>query len=248
MDAFANTVEEAILSRQAMGVVMILTIAAALLTNRGFVREVWHDTSRFWRVIARLAAVTGGATLLWVGMLDDWLQLVAEPYRLSRKWDYQRVVYDPISDNIRTVSVVLIVVSLLFLAMLFARHVGAYLMQIGTMLIGLLLWVPLYIMNQRMNIMLAEGAASSEGPLQTLGITVFWVLRSVLGVATVVVTLIPVMMVMALIVTLLLDLFKMREPPVTKEADGFFSELGRRAGSHEDVPLSRFWKPFRQPL
>jgi hypothetical protein len=180
--------------------------------------------------------------------MDDWLQLVAEPYRLSQQWEYQRVVYDPVDTTIRIVSVILIATALLFLAMLFARHVGAYVMQIGTLLIGLMLWIPLYIMNQRMNVMIVEGAAASTSLLETMGLTVFWVLRAGLGVATVVITLLPVMMIMALIVTLLLDLFNKREPPVTTEAEGFFSELGRRAGQYEDVPLSHFWRPFRRPL
>jgi hypothetical protein len=244
----SDNILNAILSRQAAGVVLTLFVLALLVINRPFVREVRFDQSRFWRVIARLAAVTGAATLLWTTLFDDWLQLIAEPYRLSMKWNYQRVVFDPVDPAIRTVSVALIALTLIWLACLFARHIGGYLLQVGTLIIGALLWIPLYVMNQRMNAMVVQGAESAETLPETLGLTAFWIVRMALGVMTIGATLLPAMMVIALIATILLDLFKLREPPATSEADGFFSELGRRATQREDIPLKYFWRPIRRPL
>ncbi len=248
MNALSDHILTAILSRQAAGVVLILACAALLFANRSFIREVRFDQSRFWRVIARLAAITGAATLLWTTLFDDWLQIIAEPYRLSMKWNYQRVVLDPVDPAIRAVSVALIGLTLLWLACLFARHVGGYMLQFGTLIIGALLWIPLYVMNQRMNAMVVQGAESADTLPETLGLSAFWVVRMVLGVLTIGATLLPVMMIIALVATVLLDLFKMRIPPATTEADGFFGELGRRATQREDIPLKYFWRPIRRPL
>lgn len=248
MNNFSDHILNAILSRQAAGVVLILACAALLVANRPFIREVRFDQSRFWRVMARLAAITGAATLVWTTLFDDWLQIIAEPYRLSMKWNYQRVVLDPVDPALRAVSVALIGLTLLWLACLFARHIGGYMLQVGTLIIGALLWIPLYVMNQRMNAMVVQGAESAGTLPETLGLAAFWVVRMVLGVLTIAATLLPVMMVIALVATVLLDLFKMRIPPATTEADGFFSELGRRATQREDIPLSHFWRPIRRPL
>lgn len=248
MNNLSEHILNAILSRQAAGVVLILACAALILANRPFIREVRFDQSRFWRVIARLAAITGAGALLWTTLFDDWLQIIAEPYRLSMKWNYQRVVLDPVDPALRAVSVALIGLTLVWLACLFARHIGGYMLQFGTLIIGALLWIPLYVMNQRMNAMVVEGAGTAGSLPETLGLSAFWVVRMVLGVLTIGATLLPAMMVIALAATLLLDLVKLRTPPATTEADGFFSELGRRATQREDIPLKHFWRPIRRPL
>jgi hypothetical protein len=238
----------AILSRQAAGIVLILVTAALVIINRPFIREVRFDQSRFWRIIARLAAITGSVALIWTTVFDDWLQIIAEPYRLSMKWDYQRVILDPVDPALRAISVALIGLTLVWLACLFARHVGGYMLQFATLIIGAMLWIPLYVMNQRMNAMVVQGAESADTLPETLGLTAFWVVRMVLGVLTIGATLLPAMMIIALIATVVLDLFKLRTPPDTTEADGFFSELGRRATQREDIPLKYFWRPIRRPL
>lgn len=248
MNDLSGYILNAILSRQAAGIVLILACAALVVTNRSFVREIRLDPSRFWRFIASLAAIASAAALLWTTLFDDWLQVIAEPYRMSLKWNYQRVVYDPVDPTVRVITVVLVAVMLTFLALLFARHVGGYLLQVAVLVIGSLLWIPLYVINQRMNSMIVQGAESAESLPETLGLTVFWVIRIAVGVLTIGATLLPAMMVLALMATILLDIFRMREPPVTTEADGFFSELANRANQREDIPLKYFWRPIRRPL
>src|SRR5680860_940644 len=203
MTNFVELIKSARLARESAGVVLLTMCALGVVLNRGFFRDVWNDHSRFWRLMARIGAVLALTTLAWVSLFDDWLQLVAEPYRLSMPWDYQRVVYDPVAPEIRAVGSVLLVAMLTALACLFARHVGGYLLQLGTLVLSALVWMPLFIMNQRLT----------------------------------------AMVLIALVATLLLDLLKLREPRITHEADGFFSELGRRADQREDVSLKAIWRP-----
>ena len=248
MNTLADVIKSTLLAREAIGVVLILVCVLAVRFNRPFFREVWNDPSRFWRAMAKLAAALGGATLVWVAVFDDWLQLVAEPYRLSMPWDYQRVVFDPVDPAFRAVSVGLIVATLAVLACLFARHIGGYLLQVGTLVLSALIWTPIFIMNQRLNAMIVQGAEASETLPEVLGLSAFWVVRMGLGIVTIGATLMTGMMLLALVATAVLDLFGLRQQRITHEADGFFTELQRRAGQREDIPLKTLWRPIRRPL
>jgi len=248
MDNLVDLIKSIILARQTVGVVLIIAAVAGMYAGREFLRDVWNDPAPFWRTMARLAAAALAVTFAWTAVFDDWLQLVAEPYRLSLQWNYQRVVYDPIDPAFRAVTVALVAVSLVLLACLFARHVGAYLLQAATLVVAMIVWMPLFIMNQRMNAMIVQGAEASDSLPEILGVTAFWLVRMGLAVTTVAVTLLAVTMLVALVATVVLDLFRLREVRVTHEADGFFSELGKRAEGHEDIPLKALWRPIRRPL
>jgi MFS family permease len=248
MDTLGQSIESIMLSRPAIGVLLIALGIALAYANRSVMAEIASDPSPGWRVIARIAAALLTVTVLWTTFLDDWLQLVAEPLRLSMKWEYQRVVYDPVDPTIRWLTVGLIAATLVALALLFARHVGGYGLQLGVLVLAGIAWVPLYVMGQRMNSMVVQGAEASDTLPETLGLLAFWLVRAGLGVAAILVTLLFAMMPIALVATALLDLTGLRHPRVTHEADSFFSELGNRAGEHEDVPLRAFWRPIRRPL
>jgi hypothetical protein len=248
MSNLADAIESILLAREVTGVVLIVLCARAVRVNRPFFREVWNDPSRFWRGTARVAAALGLAMLVWVTIFDDWLQLVAEPYRLSMPWEYQRVVFDPVDPTLRAISVGLIVAALAVMACLFARHVGGYLLQVGTLVLSALIWMPIFIMNQRLNAMIVQGAEASETLPEVLGLSAFWVVRMSLGVLTIGATLMTGTMLLALVATTILDLLGLREQRITHEADGFFTELQRRSGQHEDIPLKTLWRPIRRPL
>ena len=248
MNTLAEVIKSILLAREAIGIVLIAIGAVAIRRNRPFFREVWHDPARFWRAMARVAAIVGIATLAWVALFDDWLQLVAEPYRLSMPWDYQRVVFDPVDPTLRAVSVVLIVAALAILACLFARHIGGYGLQVVTLALSAMIWTPIFIMNQRLNAMIVQGAEASETLPEVLGLSAFWVVRTALGVVTIGTTLMTGMMLLALVATAILDVFGLRRQRITHEADSFFTELQRRAAQREDIPLKTLWRPIRRPL
>lgn len=248
MNTLADVIKSTLVARETIGVMLIVLCAVAVQRNRPFFREVWNDPAHFWRVIARLAVALALVTLAWVALVDDWLQLVAEPYRLSMPWDYQRVVFDPVDPTLRAVSVGLILASLAALACLFARHVGGYGLQVVALALSAMIWTPIFIMNQRLNAMIVQGAEASETLPEVLGLSAFWLVRSALGVVTIGATLMTGMMLLALVATVLLDLFGLRRHRITHEADGFFTELQRRAALREDIPLKTLWRPIRRPL
>ena len=248
MNDLATFLVDVMLARQSVGVAMALTVVLFVIRTRSFCRDIWQDPSRVWRMIARYTAATVTAALVWIGLFDDWLQLVTEPYRLSQRWESKRQIYHQIDPSIRTISLILLALALLGIAMLFARHVGGYGLQMVVGMIGVLLWIPLFIMNGHVNSLFLQGSESANTLPEAAGLAVFWLLVLVLTIATVLATLTPITMATALVVTFLLDLFNMRQPLITQEADGFFAELGNRATERHDIPLKYLWKPNRRPL
>ncbi|MBA2247819.1 MAG: hypothetical protein H0W23_06795, partial [Chloroflexia bacterium] len=83
-----------------LSLIAVLLLIARL--NRPFLRDITRDSSRFWRVTAFMTLALLGVSLIWVTLLDNWLQLSGEPYRLSRSWESQRVGFDPGATAIRT--------------------------------------------------------------------------------------------------------------------------------------------------
>lgn len=243
----ANRIEVALVSPRAFGIALMLVVALAARANRSSLHDVALDSDRLWRVLARAGAALTVMSLLWVGTLDNWFQLVAEPFRLSRRWESQRVVFDPIDPEIRIVSVVLLTSLLLVGAALFARHIGGYLLQIALLIVGVATWIPLFIVQRRADVMVIDGVGASEHWAAFAGVAVFWVLRTALGIAIVSSSLMIGLMLIAPVVTLLLDLSGVRFPRTTREAEPFFSLLRHHAQDHEEVPLKDRRRPIRQP-
>jgi len=243
----ANRMEVAMISPQAFGVTFMLLVALVARANRPSLRDVISDTDRSWRALAWMSAAFMGASLAWVGMLDNWFQLLLEPYRLSRRWESQRVVFDPVASEIRTISLVLLALFLITGAALFARHIGGYVLQGALLIVGIAMWGPLFILQQRADVMVIDGVSTSEHWSAYAGVAAFWLLRTVLGIAFVSWSLLIGLMLIAPIITLLLDLTRQRYPRTTHDADQFFSRVQSHARVHEDVPLRDRWRPIRQP-
>ncbi len=243
----ASHIEIALISPLAFGIMLMLFVAIVAWVNRPFIRDVAADGDRFWRILARATAALTVGSLLWVGVFDNWFQLVAEPFRLSRRWASQRVVIDPIGSEIRIVTGVLLASLLLLGAALFARHIGGYLLQVALLIIGVATWIPLFIIQQRAEVMVIDGVSASETWSAFAGITGFWLLRTALGITIVSSTLMVGMMLIAPVVTLLLDLTGLRYSRTTREADAFFAAVQTHAKDHQDVPLRDRWRPIRQP-
>lgn len=247
MIEIANRIELALISPQAFGVTLMIVVGLVARANRPFLRDIVSDTDRSWRAVAWTVATLMAASLVWVGIVDNWFQLLLEPYRLSRRWESQRVVFDPVASEIRTISLVLLALFLLTSAALFARHIGGYILQGALLIVGVAMWGPLFILQQRADVMVIDGASASEHWGAYAGVAAFWLLRTVLGIAFVSWSLLIGLMLIAPMVTLLLDLTRWRSPRTTHEADQFFSRVQSHARDHEDVPLRDRWRPIRQP-
>jgi hypothetical protein len=248
MSQLPGYVERAMLASQTIGAILAVVLVMIALRNRPFIRDVFADPDRFWRMAAKVTLGILATTLTWITLVDNWLQLSSEPYRLSRPWDYQRVVFDPVSPDIRFVSVGLLVATAIGMAALFARHIGGYLLQAGMLIVVTVAWIPLFIFQQRLNLLVIDAAESSTSWSGVAGIMAFWIPRTGFGLLSIAATWLIVTFLIAPVVTLMLDLLRLRVSRTTHEADPFFAALGNRSDAYGDVPLKSHWRPIRRPV
>jgi hypothetical protein len=181
-----------------------------------------------------LAGVVIAIFLAWTTLFDNWRQLFEEPIRLTKRFAYQRVVIAPTPEALRAVTLILLVIGLVLVAALFARHVGGYAVQIAVFLGATMFWAPLYAVRRQLDIILARGVVGdASSATDVLGYALFalldWLAVGLLLLASYAM----LTMVVALPLTVLLDLARLRRPRVTGEAGAFFDALAGRAAAIE---------------
>ena len=236
-----------------LGVLLIATIGGLAWIGRRPLQDALTTLERRWRIVARLWAGTGIAFLAWGTLFDNWLQLANEPYRRMLKWGYERQVIAPVATEVRAVTLVLLVAVAILSAMLFARYIGGYGLQIAGIIIGIVVWVPFFILRQRLDILVHEavGDGSHVTAGDFIGWLLFWALRTAFCLGFLVLGMTVVTLLVAPLVTLVLDLLHMRRPPDSREANDFFSTLSRQASAYEDgstQSLHARWRPIERPL
>ena len=216
----------------ALGLALAALVVALLAAGRSFLREIADDPDPAWRAILRLAAVLVAVFIAWTTLFDRWRQLVDEPVRLLKRFPSQRVVLDPTPEALRAVTLVLLVLSLIPVAALFARHVGGYALQLVLLLSATIFWAPLFAMRRRLDINLALGFGGDvRSPLDLAGYALYLLLDWVTVGALLLASYAILAMLVALPLTLVLDLTRLRHPRTTTEAGAFFAALaGRAAG------------------
>jgi hypothetical protein len=222
-------VESIIASNEMLGAVLTLALLAIWARNRSFAQELVVDPDPAWRAAPRLAVISAGAVILWISLFDNWRQLTALPWRATERYPSQLILIDPPSDAIRAVSFGLLGVLLVFVACLFARHVGGYLLQSMLAVGAFIAWLPFFILRQRFTFNLAlglDGSWTSPGDVASyLG---FAVISWGLDIGLIAVSFAFLTGLASLPVTLMLDVLRLRRPRVTAEAQPFFNAIGGR--------------------
>ena len=237
---------ELMLSNTAMGVAIVGVIAVIALTHRSLVSALFKEVDRFWHLILWASVGIIGVSIAWITTRDNWLQLVTDPYRLAQKWDYQRVIFDPVSTDVRRITIGLVLISSVFVAALMGRYVGGYALQIAGIVPAIIGWFALFIFRQRLDMIVNTIPSDNKGSfLDLLGFLGFWVLRTGLGLVTIGITWLVITLVLAPFVTLVLDVLRLRAPHITTEAKPFYAALERNAAAYDETPLAARWKPIR---
>jgi hypothetical protein len=222
-------VEAILVSNEALGFVMLLILATFGYFNRSFVLDIWRDEDRFWRVIARLALASTLALIAWGSIADNWRGIAEIPYRYIQIWASKKIEYDPPPDWVRNVTGILLVISLIFMACLVARHIGGYFMQMALIFPAVAVWIPLFIVRQRLDFNLGLGFGGSwTNPIDVIGYLLFLGAAWVVGTLALLSTYIILLMLVALPVTLILDITRLRRPRVKGEATGYFQSMSDR--------------------
>jgi hypothetical protein len=242
-------VYELLLSNAAMGIAILVTAMVLVRAAWTPISAAFEERDRFWPRAIRVTALFALMTVTWISIHDDWLQLVTDPYRLAQRWNYQRTIFDPVDGDLRRVTLVLGGITAIMAAALFARYVGGYAMQIACLVPALFGWFAMFIFRQRFDMIVntipEEQQASVADMLGFLG---FWLLRTGLGIVSIGITWMLIVLVIAPVVTAVLDLLRLRIPRTTGEAGSFYAALEANAATYKDVPLASRWKPIRSHL
>ena len=219
-------------SNEALGCALAVILLLVGRANRMFLRDVARDSEALWRFIARWAAVALVALLAWGSLFDNWRQLVGAPFRMAQYFPSKRVEIDPPSAEVRAVTVILLGITLVAVACLLARHVAGYLLQVIFAFGALVLWVPLFAIRQRLNVNLAIGFEGSwTSPFDVVGYVLFVLLAWLVEITLMVLLFTILLSVVAIPITLVLDLLKRRRPRPTGEAAAFFGSFSQRIDS-----------------
>jgi hypothetical protein len=240
---------ELFLSNITMGIAIAVALVATVVSLRAPISAAFEERDRLWPMLLRVFAAWTALVIAWISLADNWLQLVTDPYRLAQRWNSQRVVFDPVDADFRRVTLVLVGISAILAAALFARYIGGYGLQIAGLIPAVFGWFALFIFRQRFDMIVNTIPDSNERSLfDVLGFLGFWVLRTGLGIVSIAITWAVIVLLVAPVVTLVLDLLRIRSPKVTAEAGSFYAALAENAAQHRDVPLSSRWKPIRSHL
>ncbi len=86
------------------------------------VRDYWTEKKLFWRIVGRTALILAVFLPLWIATFDNWRQLLG--YSLSASTRYKSDVFDTAipSDLVRFITFALIGISLVCVALIYARR------------------------------------------------------------------------------------------------------------------------------
>jgi hypothetical protein len=225
-------VDNMLASNEALGLALCLVLAVIGLKNRGFLHEIFQDPDRLWRIIPWAALVATAIFIAWTSLFDNWRQLIGLPYRLSQRWPSQRVEYNPPSDDVRTITFILLAISLVLVACVVARHVGGVIIQILLFMAAVTFWAPIFAIRQRFDVNLSLGFEGSvTSPVDIAGYLLWVVMAWSLDIIVVLLSYVLLLSVVAIPVTILLEITRLRQPKVTKEADSFFASFQERTSS-----------------
>lgn len=222
-------IESILASNEALGVALFLLLAGIVWKNKPFFRDVWTDQDLLWRVIARCGFASVVALIGWVSINDNFRQIASSPYRYMQLFASKRVEYDAPSAFVRNITIALIAIALVFTACLVSRHVGGVFTQVVIGLIGLVGWLPFFIVRQRLDLNLALGFDGSwTSPIDAGGYLVFVACAWVVDSLVLALMFMVLLSIVSIPVTFLLEITRLRQPRVRGEATSYFSALAHR--------------------
>lgn len=226
------SVQNVVASNWMLGVVVIVLLLIAARKHRSYRRELAADQDRGWPLVRHAAVVTLFGTIVWISLVDSWRQLTSLPFRATRRWDYQRIEIDPTSPVVRGITIVLVALLALLVALIIARYVGGIVIQAIVAAAALFVWLPFFVFRQRFNIDLAMGfGGDPKSPFDLIGYVIFVLGAWAFEIGLILVLFAALAALVAIPVTLVLDLTRLRRPRVSREADDFFASISARRGA-----------------
>lgn len=228
-------------SNLALGLALMAVVAALARAQRTLLGDMLRARQAGWRTLAWTGLGTTLALLLWGTVADSWRKMIGEALDYRTQFPSQRAVLEPVDRDIRVVTLILLALSILTLAPLFARYVGGYGVQLAIIITGITAFLPLYLIHQRLDIGLASifelPPLFSFAMLATL---IFVLLSYLTNAALLLTTYLALLGLVAIPITIILDLLQRRDPPPDTAPASFYASL------HGQVMTRRNTRPQRR--
>lgn len=158
-------------------ILLTLVILGAFIIrpHRWVVRRMWNDELPWARTLSRAVLATIGLFVVWATVIDNWRQVIGYLVDERNRWKSDLYQSAPPPDVVRVVTFVLLALSILGAAYLYARYARGYLIPIIAGPIGLVTFYALNGFRMRFDVVgsLWQGGVDWTDPVD-LGATLTW--------------------------------------------------------------------------
>jgi hypothetical protein len=115
-----------------ISLIILALVGSWAYRSRSSIRLAMNDEYRFWAIVGKVAVFSTALFFLWVTILDNWRQLLGYIVITGRAYATDPFEASATPELLRAVSIALLIVSVVTVAMLYARHMGSYVFLIVT--------------------------------------------------------------------------------------------------------------------
>ena len=158
-----------------ISLIMLGLVGAWAYRSRSSIKLAMNDHSPLWAMIGKVAVFSTILFFIWVTALDNWRQLLA--YVVITGRDYASDPFETAAtpEMLRAVSIALLLVSVVSVAMLYARHMGAYVFLIVTVVFAPVFMVTFNEIRISADAFLRLSETTLQNPsLLDAGSIIFW--------------------------------------------------------------------------
>lgn len=109
-----------------ISLIILGLVGAWAYRSRSSIALAMNDEHRVWAIIGQVAVYSTGLFFIWVTLLDNWRQLLVYVIITGREYAADPFETGATPEMLRMVSIALLAVSIVSIAALYARHLGAY--------------------------------------------------------------------------------------------------------------------------
>lgn len=196
--------------------------------SRSSIRLAMNDERLVWAIVAKIAVVSTALFFIWVTALDNWRQLLGYVIITGRDYAADPFESGATPELLRAVSIALLIVSVVSLAALYARHMGSYAFLIITVIFAPIFMVTFNEIRISADAFLRLSETALQSPsLVDAGSIVFWATGMFVIISAVVMS--AYLTLLALVALPLRIVYGLTQAPKEEKLARIFESYERRA-------------------
>jgi hypothetical protein len=211
-----------------ISLIILLLVGSWAYRNRSSIRLAMNDERPPWAIIGKVAVVSTVLLFIWATALDNWRQLLGYVIITGRDYAADPFETGGTPELLRAVTIALLIVSVVSLALLYARHMGAYVFLIVTIIFAPIFMVTFNEIRISADVFLRLSEVALQNPqLVDVSFILFWSTGMFVIIAGVVLA--AYLSLFALIALPLRILYGLTQAPKQEELASIFESYERRA-------------------